>query len=231
MRKGKIITTRRATMSSTATAAAPENNGRDPQGRFAKCNPGGPGNPFARAVAKLRSALIKSVQPDDVVAIARAMIDKAKGGDVAAARLVFSYVLGKPAETVNPDRVDMDEWQIYRETTPLMKELPEVAVAPSPELPLKQVRDSRPIMTEVKRAQIHAALVQLAAEMRACQTTPNSDSPPSTNRDNGEWVQPDPPLDRATWEALFGDEIPWPVEENPDSEGQPAPSPRQANSA
>jgi hypothetical protein len=220
-------------MPSSAPASAPaENNGRDPQGRFAKCNPGGPGNPFARAVAKLRGALIKSVQPDDFAAIARAMIDKAKSGDVAAARLVFSYVLGKPAETVNPNRVDIDEWQIYRETTPLLKELPELAVAPSPELPLNHVRASRPIMAEVRREQIHAGYVQLAAEMRAaCQTTPNVDSSPSRNGDNGEWVEPDPPLDRATWEALFGDEIPFPVEENTESNGPPATPPPRSSSA
>ena len=32
--------------------------GRDVQGRFRPCNPGGPGNPFARKVAAPRKALL-----------------------------------------------------------------------------------------------------------------------------------------------------------------------------
>src|SRR5437879_3639900 len=96
----------------TVTTPAPETatpSGRDQRGRFARGNKGGPGNPFARQVAASRAALLASVTAEDLAAIVRALIDKAKGGDVAAAKLVFAYVLGKPAETVDPDQLDVQE--------------------------------------------------------------------------------------------------------------------------
>ncbi len=79
--------------------------GRSTNGRFAKGNPGGPGNPFARQVAAMRQEFFAAVTGEDVAAIARVMIEKAKEGDVAAARIVLQYTLGKPAARVYPDRL------------------------------------------------------------------------------------------------------------------------------
>src|SRR4029077_16022530 len=42
------------------------------------------------------------------------LLVKAKAGDVPAARLVLSYGIGKPTEAVNPDTLDLEEWDIYR---------------------------------------------------------------------------------------------------------------------
>jgi hypothetical protein len=82
---------------------------RDAQGQFAPGNKGGPGNPFARQVAALRSALLKCVSADDIAALVAMLLDRAKGGDVAACKLLFSYALGKPAPTVSPDDLDWHE--------------------------------------------------------------------------------------------------------------------------
>ncbi len=70
-------------------------------------NRGGPGNPYAGKTAALRNALVNAVTPGDMADIAEALIAKAKGGDTAASRLLFSYILGKPTaagggETQNP---------------------------------------------------------------------------------------------------------------------------------
>jgi hypothetical protein len=92
----------------TGPAADP---GRGANGRFLKGNKGGPGNPHARQVAALRQAFIAAVTADDISTIAQAMIEKARQGDVAAARLVIQYSLGRPAEAVDPDRLDELEWQ------------------------------------------------------------------------------------------------------------------------
>lgn len=51
---------------------------------------------LAGQVARLRTALLDCVTPEDIVTIVRAMITKAAEGSLGAARLVFSYVLGKP---------------------------------------------------------------------------------------------------------------------------------------
>lgn len=88
--------------------------GRDAGGRFAAGNPGGPGNPYARRVAALRSALLDAVTADDVREMARALLDQAKAGDAAAARLLLSYTVGPPLDAAHPDRLDADEYDVQR---------------------------------------------------------------------------------------------------------------------
>ena len=68
-------------------------NGHYANGRFAKGNKGGPGNPFARRTAAMRKAIIDAVTPEQLAAIAAVMVKKAQEGDVAAAKLVFSYAV------------------------------------------------------------------------------------------------------------------------------------------
>jgi hypothetical protein len=76
-------------------------NGRDGRGRFAQGNRHGRGNPLARRVARLRAALLRTVQPDDIEAVVRALIDRARSGDVAAARELLDRCLGKAGEGVD----------------------------------------------------------------------------------------------------------------------------------
>ncbi|MFO0846482.1 MAG: hypothetical protein U0797_29625 [Gemmataceae bacterium] len=94
-----------------ATNPAPE--GREANGRFAKGNAGGPGNPFARKVAQLRSLALETVTEDDLAAILKKMVERAKQGDVPAAKLVLQYTLGKPVEQPHPDHIDRDEMQAW----------------------------------------------------------------------------------------------------------------------
>jgi hypothetical protein len=89
-------------------ASAPGDPSRDGQGRFVPNNPGGPGNPFARQVALLRKALIAAVTPEDFTAIADKLKEKALAGDLAATKLLFSYVLGKPTIMPDPDEVEKE---------------------------------------------------------------------------------------------------------------------------
>ena len=71
--------------------------GKDPAtGRFLKGNRLGRGSPLAGQAAKLRAALFRAVKGGDIQAVIRAMIDKAKGGDTAAAKILLAYVLGDP---------------------------------------------------------------------------------------------------------------------------------------
>jgi hypothetical protein len=101
-------------------------SGRDARGRFTPGNGGGPGNLFARQVAKLRSALVKRVTEEDMAHIAEQLITQAKLGNVAAIKLLFQYVLGKPADTVNPDTLDIEEWrQCYQPLGQIMEEVPQ----------------------------------------------------------------------------------------------------------
>jgi hypothetical protein len=95
-----------------AEPATPAGDGRDSNGRFAKGWKGGPGNPFARKVAQLRSALINAVTEADIAEVAQALLKRAKFGWPAEAKLLLMYVVGKPTEAPNPDGMDLDEFRL-----------------------------------------------------------------------------------------------------------------------
>jgi len=94
---------------------------RNANGTFQKGHAGGPGNPYARRVAALRSALLAAVTEEDLRAIATTLVEQAKKGDLAAVKILLSYTVGRPTEAPDPDRVDLEGAQIEQERryTPL----------------------------------------------------------------------------------------------------------------
>ncbi|HEV3445402.1 MAG TPA: hypothetical protein VG099_12215 [Gemmataceae bacterium] len=127
-----------------ATDDAPETtNGRDTHGKFAKGNAGGPGNPFARQVGRLRKVLLDCVTEEDMAAIGVKLIELARDDNVQAIKLLFSYTLGKPAPAVQPDQLDAEEWDLFKETADMAKELPEMVVTPDASFPLTVARAAR----------------------------------------------------------------------------------------
>ena len=123
-------------MTSLAAAPSPNGgNGHDERGRFTAGNAGGPGNPFARRVAAFRAALIDAVGEDGLRDVARAMVEKARSGDVAAARLVLAYDVGRPGEPADPDRLDEHELKVRR-AYPTILDLAIVA----PSVPMERFR-------------------------------------------------------------------------------------------
>jgi hypothetical protein len=98
----------------TTTEKKPK-KGRNSHGQFTKGNKGGPGNPFARQVGQLRSSLIHSTTREEVIRVGDVLKEKALGGDVAAIKLFFYYLIGRPADVVDPDRMDIDEWEKLKE--------------------------------------------------------------------------------------------------------------------
>jgi len=79
---------------------------RDAGGRFAAGNAGGPGNPHARKVAKLRAALLQAVKPADLRGVVEKLLGSAKAGDVQAAKLIIDRVLGPPLPSDIIDRLE-----------------------------------------------------------------------------------------------------------------------------
>lgn len=104
-------------------------NGRDAHGRFTKGNAGGPGNPFARRVAGLRRALCAAVSEADIHALVCQLVERARGGDLGAIKLVFAYTIGQPTEAVNPDTLDWQEWQQYRQAPTSAQDLEIIRMA------------------------------------------------------------------------------------------------------
>ena len=82
-------------------------NGRDPRtGRFAKGNSGGPGNPNAQHVAKLRDGFRSACTLADVRAICRRLVAMAKKGNVLAAREVLDRTIGKSVTALEQSGAD-----------------------------------------------------------------------------------------------------------------------------
>jgi hypothetical protein len=103
-----------ATIHDHAAGADPKPQ-RDARGRFTRGNKGGPGNPFGRQVAHLREVLLRSATDENVERLANMVMEKAFAGDMAAARLLLLYCFGKPKEVAEPDRVDVEEWELATE--------------------------------------------------------------------------------------------------------------------
>jgi hypothetical protein len=144
-------------------------NGHDARGRFAKGNRGGPGNPFARQTAALRRALTAAVTEADMQAVAGQLVTQAKLGHLAAIKLLLAYVLGKPAEPVNPDTLDVQEWQLYQQTPVTSEALSTVLESMHADLACTIARAALP---EVAQAQARHLAGQLDPEPPAPPPTP-----------------------------------------------------------
>ena len=79
-------------------------NGRAPNGTFAKGWKGGTGNPHAKQTHELREALYSAVKPKDIQAIIAKLVAMAKAGDVVAAKEILDRTIGK----ANSEPIDMN---------------------------------------------------------------------------------------------------------------------------
>ena len=101
-------------------SSSPSPNGRngprDAKGRFGVGNPGGPGNPYAKQVGRIRSLILETVTEEDLRAIVAGLVDRAKAGDMAAARELFNRLVGRPATAI-----DADQFELLKEGLALRK--------------------------------------------------------------------------------------------------------------
>jgi hypothetical protein len=77
-------------------------------------------------MAQLRSIMLQCITDDDMQAITHALLLKARNGDLAAIKLMCQYSVGKPTDAINPDTLDIEEYnQIYRPQKEIMEDAPE----------------------------------------------------------------------------------------------------------
>ncbi|MFO0967604.1 MAG: hypothetical protein U0793_18750 [Gemmataceae bacterium] len=107
------------------------------------------GNPYNRRVARLKRLLLEAVTDEEIVAIGKKLVQLALEGNVGAARVLFTYVLPKGVE---PDRVNMDEWEGYRKEQRMEEEMRPIMKSMEPELALDIVRMLRPAASAGKAA-------------------------------------------------------------------------------
>jgi hypothetical protein len=75
-------------------------NGRQADGRFGASNRFGRGNPHLRRMHVLRSSLLKSVDDDAMHEVGKRLVELAKGGDLDAIKILLSYTIGKPPQSI-----------------------------------------------------------------------------------------------------------------------------------
>src|SRR6185437_5760462 len=151
--------------------------GHDRRGRFTLGNELGLGNPFARQVAILRQTLLDALTPEDLIAVMQALIAKAKTGDVAATKLLLAYGLGKPAPTVDPDRLDVAEGELFRQEAKMIAELPKQRHVAEGLFSVIVARLMRQLSTEKYWAVLRGK--------ESCHDVPRKDKPPSPPGSNG----------------------------------------------
>ena len=177
---------------STATAApaaepkTAEQEHRDKFGQFLPENPGGPGNPYARRVAALRKAMQAAVTDDDIQAVTRALIEKAKKGDTAAARLVFQYALGKPQEAPDADRMDLHEWDQIKDESRVKGEMDDAATGVNPDWAVWFMRSVRPYMTYAYHHTVKDGVLAGFAAADARDAAAKAEAERSANGSNGK---------------------------------------------
>ena len=159
-----------------------EATGRESNGRHAKGNRGGPGNPFARQVAAFRACLVNCVTQDDFTLIVYRLVERAQYGNLQAIKLLFSYLLGTPKPVVEPDELDPNEMHLAHQEALAEQALQETAPArpaandaPAPPDDL----DQRPA-TSLPEMPPSSAPSTNRTNGEAC--PPTTDEAPSTNR-------------------------------------------------
>lgn len=83
------------------------NGARTANGRFSAGNKFGKGNPLARQQASIRAMIVEAVTEEDLRAIVAAMVDRAKQGDMVAARELLNRLAGRPAASIDPEQLEM----------------------------------------------------------------------------------------------------------------------------
>jgi hypothetical protein len=213
---------------------------RDSNGRFTKGNAGGPGNPYNRRVAELRRALMSVVSDEDICAIGRVLLEKAKSGDLAAIKLLFTYLLGKPAAAPDPDAVDLHEWQLRRQSPPVQEVADVIHDAMSAQKACDLVGETLPLMDQsaavntAGRMARQPLLAPLAPPSRAVvQSVPDSKrfNRPKPDYDHRQWDGPPLPeededglvdgimSERVAAEVIAMLEAAWQPESEPAKEG------------
>jgi hypothetical protein len=184
---------------------------------------GGPGNPFARQTAALRKQLLAAVTPEDMAAICTTLILRARAGSVPHVKLLFSYVLGKPTDAVNPDTLDLQEMEQYRQEIGMEELACKVGRAMTPEVACTAVRPV--VMEQICTALADQLLEGVPPEFLQPEPDPGTDredEAPAPSR-NGEIG-----AEAGTGEPLAEAET---AEEGPSTNDEIGPEPQAAGAA
>ena len=107
----------------------------------------------------MRKVLLDAVSEADLVNVIEMLKAKAMEGDVAAAKLLLSYTIGKPVDPPNPDTLDLDEFGILVKNHDVPPETFTALLNAMPvDLLLKIVRPILPFLFDSKQAKARELL-------------------------------------------------------------------------
>jgi hypothetical protein len=150
------------------TCSKPTTAGHDHLGRFTKGNPGGPGNPFGRRLAYLRKVLCAHINEADIETAVCQLRDRMCRGDLAAVKLLLLYAIGRPLDAVNPDTIDLQEWQLFQKQPVEHTDLVAILTGLSPEVACRVLRAALPSVAAGQAQMLQETLVTgKVPEMRA----------------------------------------------------------------
>jgi hypothetical protein len=137
-------------------------------------------------VAALRRQLVAAVTPEVMAQVCTALILRAQGGNLAAIKLLFSYVLGQPTEIVNPDAMDREEMEQYRRDIGMDELMGKVLLGVPADFACECARAARPDIIErlIEKAAHGGAAASEADDGRASLSAnglnrgPQGDHPP-----------------------------------------------------
>jgi hypothetical protein len=74
------------------------------------------------------------VTEKDIQELARQLLEQAKIGDLAAVKILFAYAIGRPTDAVDPDSLDVKEWQHFRQSPVGIAEMEAVFAGMPPDM-------------------------------------------------------------------------------------------------
>jgi hypothetical protein len=154
--------------------------GRDANGKFTAGNSGGPGNPHARHCARMLEIFRNTISEEDFIRVVRKLLEKAEAGDTSAAKILFSYVVGKPLPAPHPDAIDRDEWDHFQKDSMNQKELALVLNGLPTHVGNDMARVALPIMTDTRMRDLAKQL------LKGCPGAKRGEKPGARDEKRGE---------------------------------------------
>jgi hypothetical protein len=105
---------------------------RDEKGRYLPGNPGGPGNPMAREMARLRLRLCQTVSDEAFDLVVEKLLLLAIKGHFGAIKLLLEYRAGRPDRSVGIDELPLHEMRLGLEACRLGRLAEQAAELPEP---------------------------------------------------------------------------------------------------
>src|SRR5688500_9887718 len=121
---------------SETMAQAPRDPWRDEKGRYLPGNPGGPGNPMAREMARVRLLLARRVSDEVFDQVVQQLVLLALKGNLGAIRTLMQYKAGRPDPSVRVDELALDELRLRLQADELARRR-EQALRPPEEAPAR----------------------------------------------------------------------------------------------